>query len=224
MRINYITNTIVGRNINFSGKQKEKPSQKIEDSQLKNIKNVPAEKLLPAVIALSGVIALNGCYDDLKYADMDDFKNEYFKSVSDYEKYLSKTDEKTYVFNAHKDSLYKETDDFKYNHVRVFSPDHTTVFGEIESKNDCRKIKFINVYDKDDVIKSSILKDPYTDETYYVNYTHNGHFKEIKNGEGEEIPSSKYGDITAILLLALGIYAAGHTGRVISEHRNKQEQ
>lgn len=168
-------------------------------------RRTPVSKLLPALVALSGMTTLNSCQEDLSYADMESFKHSYFESVSQSEKDLSKIDDKTYVFSEQRDSLYKETDDYKYSHIRIIGPKHTTVFGNIERKQDGKKLKFINVYNKDDAIESSILKDPLTKEKFFVTYSTDGSIEKVHDKDGKELPSEKYKLVASVVLLILAL-------------------
>lgn len=199
------------KNISFSKKRSNK-----ETSNLQNQKSggaVPAHKLVPAMMALAGLTTLNGCSEDFTYTDMRNFKNECFDAIQGSEKKLSEIEEKTFVLNTEKDSLYKETSDYKYRHLRIKSSDHTRVFGEIIRKKDDKALEFINVYDEEDKLTSSTLKDPKTNETFYVTYE-NGFFNKVTDKDGNELPSSKYGDYLLILVMALGLYGVG---RVVKE-------
>ena len=186
------------------GRKLEK-AEACEDDYNDYSKRTPISKLVPALVALSGMTTLNSCQEDFSYSDMESFKNSYFESVSQSEKELSKTDDKTYVFSEKTDSLYKETDDYKYSHIRITGPKHTTVSGNIERKQDGKKLKFVNVYNKDNVIESSILKDPATKETFFVTYSPDGNIEMVHDKNGQELPSAKYKVVASVLLLILAL-------------------
>ena len=61
--------------------------------------------MLTALVALAGLTTLNSCQDDFKYREMNNLKNKYFESLSEQEKQLSKSDEKTYVL-MHKKTVF----------------------------------------------------------------------------------------------------------------------
>lgn len=195
------------KNITFAKRHKKDVNKNIDSKAIEN--SVPSYKLVPAMMALAGLTTLNSCSDDILYREMDDFKNEVFEEITTNEKNLSKINEKTFVFSNEQDSVFKETEDYKYSHHRIKSTDHTRVFGDILRKQDGKELHFINVYDEQEKLTSTTLKDPKTNETFYVSYSQ-GFFDKVKDKNGNELPSSKYGDYLAILLLAAGLYGAGH--------------
>ncbi len=189
----------------YSPKNTAFGAKKIKSNNLndgKGAKSASVDRLLPLMAAMSGAIALSGCSEDFSYYNLNKLQEDCFESIGNYQQGLSKIHEKTFVLSSVRDSVYKENDEYKYNHLRIKSPDHTTVFGEILRKEDEKQLKFINVYNKADVLESTILKDAKTGEKYYISYE-KGLFKEIRNDDGEELKGSKYSEIIGILVMAL---------------------
>lgn len=200
-----ISNVVQRTGISFAKKiESSTQDNKASGETCKNC--VSPEKMLTALVALAGLTTLNSCQDDFKYREMNNLKNKYFDSLSEQEKQLSKSDEKTYVFDAQKDSLFKETDKYKYSHIRIKTPEKTTVFGNIMRKEDGKALKFINVYNKDNIIQSSTLKDPKTNDVFYAQYTNKGYLTAIHDKNGDELPSSRFGDVAGILMMAICLY------------------
>ena len=65
--------------------------------------------------------------------------------------------------------MFRETPDYKYSQVRFKEIDHTRIFGEVERKRDGKSLKFINVYDKNDKLISTTLKDSKSGDKFYIN-------------------------------------------------------
>lgn len=200
-------------NYNFSNSRisfakKNEKNTHSKSNKANNSAEVPSYRMVPAMLALAGLTTLNSCSEDFKYADMRTLNKECLRDFEVDNQNLNKVKEKTITINTEKDSLYKETDDYSYRHLRIKSHDHTRVFGEIIRKNDNTALEFVNVYDENDKLTSTTLKDPKTNETFYVTYK-KGFFDKVKDKDGNELPSSKYGDLLAIILLAAGLYGAG---------------
>ncbi len=168
----------------------------------KDVKSASVDRLLPLMAAMSGAFALSGCSEDFSYYNLNQLQEDCFESIGNYQQGLPKIQEKTFVLSSIKDSVYKENDEYKYNHLRIKSPDHTTVFGEILRKEDGKQLKFVNVYNKNDILESTTLKDAKTGEKYYISYE-KGLFKEIHNDNGEELKGSKYSEVIGIFVMAL---------------------
>lgn len=169
---------------------------------------VPAGKLVPAMIALAGVTTLSSCSEDLKYNDMKSLEDNCFVSFDNNKKNLSKIEEKLFVIDENTDSVFKETSEYKYSHIKIKSKDHSRVFGEIHRKIDGMKIEFVNVYDENDELTSSTLKDLKTKDTYYITYN-KGFLEKVTDKEGKELPGSKYGKYIILMMLGFTLYGAG---------------
>lgn len=204
MKINTITNQFYINNnkVNFSAKNNKKnnPQQQMPETA------VQTNRFVPAMMALAALGALNSCSEtDIQYTDLKNLKNECFEEFFNEENF-SKIDEKTFVFSASKDSVSKETPDYKYSHVRFKENDHTSVFGEITRKRDDKTLKFINVYDKDDKLTSTTLKDPKTGDKFYISYEE-GFFKQIHDKDGNPV-NSELATFLLSMLVFCGIATA----------------
>lgn len=197
------------RSISFEKKYDKKEQCANQNSNSKQVNSLPAFKYYPALAAIAGMTTLNSCTKDQNYAEMRMLKSECFENIQGNEKNLAMLDEKTVIIDTQKDSLYRETKDYSYRHLRIKSDDHTRVFGEITRKKDDKSLEFINVYDEEERLVASTLKDPKTEETFYVNYK-KGLLDKVTDKNGEELPSSKYGDYFILFLAACSVGGIGH--------------
>lgn len=200
MKINTITNQFYINNnkINFSAKNNKKtnPQPQIPETAAQT------NRLVPAMMALAALTTLNSCTEsDIRYADLRNFKNECLEEFLNDEDSFSRIDEKTFVLSSTKDSISKETPDYKYSHTRYKENNHTSVFGEITRKRDNKTLKFINVYDKDGQLTSTTLKDPKTGDKFYISYE-DGFFKQIHDKDGKPVKGEKRAFILSVLVLA----------------------
>lgn len=198
MKINTTTNQIYINNkkINFNSKKTKNNTHNHAEN------NLSQSRLVPAMAALAGLGFLSSCSEtDLRYADMRNFKNECFEEFLNDEENLSRINEKTFVLSSIKDSVTRETPDYKYNHVRFKVNNDTRVFGEITRKRDDKTLKFINVYDNEDKLTSTTLKDPKTGDKFYISYE-NGFFKQIHDKEGKPVKGERRAFIISVLALA----------------------
>lgn len=202
MKINTISNQIHINNNKQSFGAKHQKHENENNIKMSTSHRVSTAKMLPVMMAMAGLTTMNSCSEkDIKYADMRDFKYESFENLSLIEDSLANYEEKKIVLSTEKDSIFKETDKFKYSHARFKSQNQTRIFGEITRKTDNKTLKFINVYDKDGNILSSTLKDPKTKESFYINYE-NGFFKEIHDKDGKPLKDEKERIILGLLALA----------------------
>lgn len=105
-----------------------------------------------------------------------------------------------------KTACQKKLRNYKYSHVRFKENDHTSVFGEITRKRDDKTLKFINVYDKDDKLTSTTLKDPKTGDKFYISYEE-GFFKQIHDKDGNPV-NSELATFLLSMLVFCGIATA----------------
>ena len=219
MKIDSLSNIRVNSSVRMPVFGQRSKEDKLPQNYSNSYSHVPAVKLVPALIALYGMTTLSSCEEDSRFSDMRNFKNSYFDSSVHSEESLSTMGDKTYVFNEHHDSLYKETPDFKYSHTRFMEHGHTTVMGNIERKADGKRLNFINVYNGDNKLESSILKDPATKDVFYVTYSPEGKIIKVHDKNGDDLPSSRYKFIASIVVLILSL-----GGLLLPEkHSNKQK-
>lgn len=186
------------KNINFKKQNNNQENKTLETKTNK----VPIEKMLPVLAAFAGLTTLSSCGEDYyKFKDMERLQKEYFEKTSNNIIGLPKTDESILLLKVKKDTLEKETADYKYKHVCIKSDKETLVFGNIYRKKDGEELSFINVYDNSNNLTSTTLKDPKTDDKFYISYE-KGVFRQIHDAYGNPIQGEKEAFLLSMLLLS----------------------
>ncbi len=199
MKINTISNQIYINNkkTNFGAKKDKKTV--IQQSQTPSL---PSGKLVPAMMALAGMTVLGSCSEaEQKYNAMSKFEKECLAEFPNVEDELPRVGKDVFIFKSIKDSVVKETKDYKYSHVSYINDKSIHVFGEITRKADNKTMKFINEYDKDYNLTSTTLKDTKNGDKFYVQYE-NGSVKDVLDEKGESIKGQKRRFIISFLVIA----------------------
>lgn len=213
MNVNPITlfsqKQIQCKRISFAKNQDAKITKPQSALSHKNANNtVSAAKMLPVLAAMAGLTTLSSCSEQYEnFHDLDKTQTTCLKELNDMNN-LASVNEKTFVLTSHKDSLVKENDDYKYSRIRIKSPDKTTIFGDITDKKDGKRVSFINVYDKDNNLVSTTLKDKKTGEKFYINYE-NAFVREIRDKNGNKINDANMDILFGLIWLTVNALTIG---------------